>query len=184
MPSSALYVTDDWAAGAPLHAWCNYGIVSRQRLLAGVSSSWNNQHPNWERSVHGGPQGWNFCDGVVKPVPEASITEADLVEFKRAPVGKKCVWFDARDQMPITMVIFDCKSQLLRPFDGCYSLYEDGDHFYWLWSYVHAVEFRSGGITRLKEVGRVTDGHGKGVNNGHVYEEYLTRSAITALGWV
>jgi hypothetical protein len=191
VPGSALYLSDAWAAGDPLHTWGNYRIIGRQPLLAGVSRGWNGAHPNWEHAKHGGPRGDSFFDSVVELVPEAIVTEADPVAFERAPISKKRVWFDARNQMPIAMVSYDRKGEAYKSFDGCYSLYDDGNtrfmdgqHPYWSWTYVHVYDFQSGRITRLEQVREVTGGHRTRVNDPSLYEEYLTRAAIMSLGRV
>jgi len=191
VPGSSLYLSDAWAAGDPLHTWGNYRIIGRQPMLAGVSEGWNGRHPNWEHGLHGGPEGQSFFDSVVELVPEAIITEAEPVDYERAPVSKKRVWFDARNQMPIAMVTYDRKGEPFRSFDGCYSLYEDGEHRfldgkhpYWSWTYVHAYDFQTGRITRLEQVREITGGHVTRVNDDSIYPEYLTRNAISSLGQV
>lgn len=191
VPGSTLYLSDAWAAGDPLHTWGNYRIVGRQPMLAGVSGGWNGAHPNWEHSLHGGPHGQSFFDSVVELVPEAIIAEATPIAFDRAPVSRKRVWFDARNQMPIAMVSYDLKGEPLKSFDGCYALYEDGDkrfmdgkHPYWSWTYVHVYDFQSGRITRLQQVREVTGGHVTKVNDSSIYDEYLTRAAVMSLGRV
>lgn len=188
VPGSTLYLSDAWAAGDPLHTWGNYRIIGRAPLLAGVSGGWNSSHPNWEHGVHGGPRGESFFDGAVELVPEAIIAEAEPIAFERAPISKKRVWFDARNQMPIAMVSYDLKGQPFKSFDGCYSLYEDGGkrfmdgkHPYWSWAYVHVYDFQSGRITRLEQVREVTGGHTTRVNDASIYDEYLTRAAV--MGW-
>lgn len=191
VPGSALYLSDAWAAGDPLHTWGNYRIIGRQPLLAGVSDSWAVSHPNWEHATHGGPEGESFFDTSVELVPEAIIAEAEPVAFERAPVSKKRVWFDARNQMPIAMVTYDRKGLPFRSFDGGYGLYEsgdrsfmDGDHPYWSWCYLHAYEFQTGRISRFEQVRELTGGHRTSVNNDSIYEQYLTQNAIRSLGGV
>ncbi|MDT0636342.1 DUF1329 domain-containing protein [Spectribacter hydrogenooxidans] len=191
VPGSALYLSDAWAAGDPLHTWGNYRIIGRQPMLAGVSGGWNGRHPNWEHGLHGGPEGQSFFDSVVELVPEAIITEAEPVAYKRAPVSKKRVWFDARNHMPIAMVTYDRKGEPFRSFDGCYSLYDDGEnrfmdgkHPYWSWTYVHAYDFQTGRITRLEQVREISGEHKTLVNDPSIYKRYLTRNAISSMGRV
>lgn len=191
IPGSTLYLSDAWAAGDPLHTWGNYKIIGRQPMLAGVSGGWNSQHPNWEHGLHGGPEGQSFYDSVVELVPEAIITEAEPTAFTRAPISKKRVWFDARNQMPIAMVSYDLQGKPFKSFDGCYSLYDDGEnkvmdgkHPYWSWTYVHVYNFKSKRITRLEQVRKVAGGHRMRVNDPTIYDEYLTQQAIMRLGQI
>lgn len=188
VPGSAMYLSDAWAAGDPLHTWGNYRIVGRGPLLAAVSGGWNAEHPNWEHRVHGGPKGKSFWDTTVELVPEAVIVEAEPIRFPRAPVSRKRVWFDARTQLPIGMLTYDRRGEPYRSFDGAYALYEqgsqrvmDGRQPYWSWGHVHAYELQTGRMTRLEQVKSV-NGHRTSVNDPAVYERYLTRSAMTALG--
>lgn len=188
VPGSAMYLSDAWAAGDPLHTWGNYRIVGRGPMLAAVSGGWNPQHPNWEHATHGGPKGLTFWDTTVELVPEAIIVEAEPVKFPRAPVSKKRVWFDARTQLPIGMVSYDRRGEAFRSFDGAYGLYEqgsqrfmDGAHPYWSWGHVHAYELQTGRMTRLEQVKSI-GGHSTTVNHPKIYENYLTRSAMMRLG--
>ncbi len=189
VPGSALYLSDAWAAGDPLHTWGNYRVVGRQPLLAGVSGGWNAKHANWEHGVHGGPKNESFFDSVVEMVPETIVCEAEPTGFPRAPVSKKRVWFDVRNGMPVAMVTYDRRGSEFRSFDGCYSLYEQDDqrfmngaHPYWSWTYVHAYEFQSGRMTRLQQVKEVAGGHRTAVNDPSIFEAYLTQAALQRLG--
>ncbi|HZR33895.1 MAG TPA: DUF1329 domain-containing protein [Nevskia sp.] len=191
VPGSSLYLSDAWAAGDPLYTWGNYNIVGRGPFLAGISGGWNADHPNWEHNTHGGPKGNSFWDTTVELVPEAIIVEAEPVKFPRAPVSKKRVWFDARTQLPISMVSFDRRGEPYRSFDGAYGLYEadgkafmDGKHPYWSWGHVHAFDLQTGNMTRLEQVRAVSGGHSTRVNDTGIYEKYLTNAALMHLGSV
>lgn len=188
VPGTTLYLSDAWAAGDPLHTWGNYKVIGRGPMLAGVSAGWNPDHPNWEHTTHGGPQGQTFWDMGVELVPEAIICQAEPTGFPRAPVGRKLVWFDARNMMPIAMVTYDRKGELFRTFDGCYSVYEDGekrfmdgDHPYWSWAHVHAYDYQTGRMTRMEQV-RELDGIKTSVNDDSIFDNYLTRNALQRMG--
>ena len=189
VPGSALYLSDAWAAGDPLLTWGNYKVIGRQPLLGGVSGGWNSSHSNWEHGVHGGEKGESFFDSVVELIPETIVCEAEPVAFSRAPVSKKRVWFDARNGMPVAMVTYDRKGNPFRSFDGCYSIYDDGNrrvmdgkHAYWSWTYLHAYEFQSGRITRIEQVKELDGGHWSRANDQSIYDEYLTQAALQRLG--
>jgi len=189
VPGSSLYLSDAWAAGDPLHTWGNYKIVGRGPFLAGLSDNWNPAHANWEHSTHGGALGKSFWDCTVELVPEAIIVEAEPLKFPRAPISKKRVWFDARNQVVLGMVTYDRKGQPFRSFDGAYSLYDgggrtfkDGAHPYWSWTHVTASDIQSGYVTRLEQVKSLDGRHASGANDPQIYDKYLTQSALIKLG--
>jgi hypothetical protein len=189
VPGSAMYLSDAWAAGDPLYTWGEYTIVGRGPFLAAVSGGWNSAHPNWEHSTHGGRAGKTFWDTTVELVPEAIIVDAKPVRFPRAPVSRKRVWFDARNQIVVGMMSYDRRGEPYRSFDGAYSLYEsadrrfmDGAHPYWSWTHVHASDIQTGRVSRLEQVRQIENTHFSGANDPHMYERYLTQSALIHLG--
>ncbi|WP_240433485.1 DUF1329 domain-containing protein [Solimonas sp. K1W22B-7] len=191
VPGSTLYLSDAWAAGDPLHTWGNYRIVGRGPFLAGLSGNWNPDSPNWEHKTHGGAKGQSFWDTEVELVPEAIVVEAEPVRFPRAPVSKKRVWFDARNQVVVGMVTYDRKGQPYRSFDGAYTLYEDkgrkfmdGAHPYWSWTHVTASDIQTGRVSRLEQVRELEKIHRSGANQPDLYNRYLTTGALMKLGAV
>ena len=188
LPGTTLFLSDAWAAGDPLDTWGNFKIVGRGPFLGGLSESWNSDHPNWEHKVHGGPKGQSFWDSTVELVPEAIVVEAEPTKYPRAPISKKQVWFDARNQAVIGMVTFDRRGQPYRSFDGAYSLYEgngksvmDGKHPYWSWTHVTCSDIQTGRVTRLEQVHDV-EGHMSGANDPTMFDRYLTQAALIRLG--
>ena len=188
IPGLTLFLSDAWAAGDPLHTWGNYKIVGRGPFLAGLSDSWNHANDNWEHGTHGGPKGKTFWDATVELIPEAIMVEAEPLKFPRAPIGKKRVWFDARNQVVVGMVTYDRQGKPFRSFDGVYSLYEsngkrhmDGKHPYWSWTHVTASNIQSGSVTRLEQVKALED-HRSGANDPGIYDRYLTQAALLRLG--
>ena len=188
LPGTTLYLSDAWAAGDPLLTWGNFQIVSRGPFLAGLSGSWNADNENWEHRTHGGPKGTTFWDSTVELVPEAIMMEATPTGYPRAPISKKQVWFDARNQVVIGMVTYDRRNQPYRSFDGAYSVYDtgskkfmDGQHPYWSWCHVTCSDIQTGRVTRLEQV-RSVEGHNSGANDPKMYEKYLTQTALMRLG--
>lgn len=189
VPGSSLYLSDAWAAGDPLYTWGNFRIVGRGPFLAALSDGWQVDDPNWQHKTHGGPFGQSFWDCTVELVPEAIIVEAEPIKFPRAPVSKKRVWFDARNQVVVGMVTYDRNGLPFRSFDGAYSLYKKGDqvfmdgkHPYWSWTHVTASDIQSGFITRLEQVRANETLHKSGANDPAIYEKYLTQQALIRLG--
>ncbi|MGQ0529972.1 MAG: DUF1329 domain-containing protein [Panacagrimonas sp.] len=191
LPGTTLYLSDAWAAGDPLLTWGDFKIVSRGPFLGGLSGSWNSDHPNWEHKVHGGPKGQTFWDSTVELIPEAIMVEAKPTGFPRAPISKKQVWFDARNQVVVGMVTYDRRNQPYRSFDGAYSLYENGDkkvmdgkHPYWSWCHVTCSDIQTGRVTRLEQVNNVEGQHRSGANDPKMFDKYLTQAALMRLGAV
>jgi hypothetical protein len=188
LPGTTLYLSDAWAAGDPLLTWGNFKIIGRGPFLAGLSGSWNAEHENWEHKTHGGPKGTTFWDATVELIPEAILVEASPTGYPRAPISKKQVWFDARNQVVVGMVTYDRRDQPYRSFDGAYSLYEsngktfmDGQHPYWSWCHVTCSDIQTGRVTRLEQV-KVIEGHASGANDPKMYDKYLTQTALMRLG--
>ena len=189
LPGLSLYLSDAWAAGDPLHTWSGYRIVGRGPFLAGLSDSWNAEHPEWEHRTHGGPSGKTFWDATVELIPEAIVVEAEPTKFPRAPVSKKRVWFDARNQVVVGMVTYDRRGEPYRSFDGAYSIYESGDkrvmdgkHPYWSWTHVTASNVQTGSVTRLEQVRQIENVHFSRANDPKMYDAYLTQAALMRVG--
>ncbi len=189
IPGSDLYLSDAWAAGDPFLTWGEYKIVRTGPALAGLSSNWVSDDPNWERGVHGGPRGESYWDTAVELVPETVTIEAKPVAYPRAPVSRKEVTFDLRTMLPIGMVSFDRQGQLFRSFDGAFSLYEgggksvmDGQHPYWSWTHVHACNVQTNHITRLQQVRKISGGYQSRANDPDAYDKYLTQTAMLRHG--
>ncbi|MBA4287306.1 MAG: hypothetical protein C0434_17450 [Xanthomonadaceae bacterium] len=189
VPGLTLFLSDAWAAGDPLYSWGNYKIVGRGPFLAGLDDNWAADHPNWEHATHGGPKGKTFWDTTVQLVPEAIMVEAEPLKFPRAPISKKRVWFDARNQVVIGMVTYDRNGKPYRSFDGAYSVYDngskkfmDGKHPYWSWCQVTASDIQTNSVTRLQQVRAVESVHLSGANDPRMYDRYLTQAALSHLG--
>ncbi len=189
IPGTTLYLSDAWAAGDPYLTWGNFKIVGRGPFLAGLTQNWNSADPNWEGKTHGGPKGLTFWDTKVELVPEVIVVDAEPTFYPQAPVGKKRVWFDARTLLPVNMVTYDRRGEPFKSFDGCYSLYEDGDkkvmdgkNPYWSWVNVHAHDVQSNRMTRLEQTRTIRGGYEMKVNDQGLYDQYLTEAAIRRLG--
>ncbi|WP_295680416.1 DUF1329 domain-containing protein [uncultured Nevskia sp.] len=189
VPGLTLFLSDVWGAGDPMYTWGNYKIVHRGPFLGGVSGGWSADHPNWEHKTHGGPKGLSFWDTDVELVPEIIVVEAEPTKFPRAPVSKKRVWFDARNQTFAGMTTYDRNGLPYRSFDGCYGLYESGDkkvmdgkHPYWSWGHLTCSDIQTGSITRLEQVKAIEGVHLSGANDPRMYDRYLTQAALIGLG--
>ena len=189
IPGTTLYLSDAWTAGDPYLTWSNYKIIGRGPFLSGLSENWHSDNDNWEAKTHGGPKGNTFWDTKVELIPETIVVEAEPTSYPRAPISKKRVWFDARTLLPVNMVTYDRRGEVFKSFDGCYSMYENGDKKvmdgkqpYWSWCTVHAHDVQSNRMTRLQQVKAVGGGYAMRVNDQAMYDQYLTEAAIRRLG--
>jgi len=190
IPGSNLFLSDTWTAGDPYLTWGNYKVIGRGPFLAGLSQNWRSEHENWECPTHGGPQGITFWDTRVELIPETIVVEAEPTGYPRAPISRKRVWFDARTLLPVGMVTYDRAGEPFRSFDGCYSMYENGDQKvndygtqpYWSWCHVHAYDVQTNRMTRFQQVKSVRGGYTMRVNDEAMYRQYCTEAAIRRLG--
>lgn len=189
LPGTTLYLSDAWGAGDPMRTWGDFKIVGRGPFLAGISDNWNDDHNNWEQHRHGGPEGKSFFNTKVELVPEAIIVEARPTAFARAPVSKKHLWFDARNQVLIGMVTYDRNGKPFRSFDGSYSLYQsdklavmDGQHPYWSWTQLTASDIQTNEVTLIQQVRELDGIYQSKVNDPTIYEDFLTRVSMIRMG--
>lgn len=185
----ALYLSDAWAAGDPMLTWGNYKVVGRGPFLGAVSQNWYGDHPNWERPVHGGPQGQTFFETQMELCPEVIIVEAEPVGYSRAPVSKKRVCIDVRNMMYVSYITYDRRGDIWKSFEPQYSMYEkgservlDGKHTAWSWTAVQCHDIQSDRMTRFVQAKQVAGGHTSGYNRDGLVDRFLTSQAIQRLG--
>src|SRR3546814_12185699 len=81
---------------------------------------------NWELPVHGGPKGQTFFDTNFSMCPECIVLEAEPTGYPRAPVGKKRVWIDVRNQQFVAYITFDRRGEMWKSFELGWSRHQDG----------------------------------------------------------
>lgn len=189
VPGSNLWLSDSWAAGDPMLTWGNYKVVGRGPLLGAVSQNWNGDHANWERPVHGGPKGISFFETNMELCPDVVIFEAEPIGYPRAPISKKRVYVDVRNQMYVAYVTYDRRGQIYKSFEPQYSQYVKGDKKQmdganpaWSWTTVHSHNVQDGRITRFSQVKTITGGISQAYNGDGLYEKYLTEQALQRIG--
>jgi len=192
LPGITWFLTDAWAAGDPMLTWGNYKITGRQPMLGAVSENWHGTKANWEMGVHGGPKGETFLDSKFSMCPECIVLEAEPTGYPRAPVGKKRVWIDVRNQQFVAYITFDRRGEMWKSFEPGWSRYQDGNaavkdakgNSEWSWTYVHSHDIQANRMSRIMHTQSTTGGYKSLLNdNGvDVYNKYLTNQAITRLG--
>jgi len=190
---TTFFLSDAWAAGDPLLTWGNYKIVGRQPFLGAVgSANFTGGTANWDRKTHGGPHGHTFYDTYFELIPEVIVVEAEPTGYPRAPVSKKRVWLDARNQTFPTYVTYDRRGEIWKSFEPGFCQYandkevvKDQDGYpEWSWLYVHSHDIQAGYMTLINHGRHVTGGYkstfsDEGVD---VLNKYLTVQAIARLG--
>lgn len=189
VPGMNLYLSDAWASGDPMLTWGNYKIVGRGPMLGAQSQTWYGDHPNWERPVHGGPKGITFFDTNMELCPDVVVFEAEPVGYPRAPVGKKRVWVDVRNQMYVAYITYDRRGEIFKSFEPQYSFLDKGDKKFmdgkntaWHWTAVQCYNFQDGRMTRFQPVTSITGGMSTAFNVDGLYEKYMTQQALQRMG--
>lgn len=191
VPGITIFLSDAWAAGDPMLTWGNYKIVETKPMLGAVSGNWTGDaDENWERGVHGGPNGQTFFDTKMELCPEVIVIEAEPIGYPRAPVSKKRVYVDARNMMFIGYVTYDRRGEIWKSFEPSFSQFAnngvqemDGDHTAWSWTHVHSHDVQSNRMSRFLQSKQIAGGHRSVYNMGSdVYSRYLTPQAIRRFG--
>jgi hypothetical protein len=192
LPGITWFLSDAWAAGDPMLTWGNYKVIGRQPMLGPVSQNFHGSKPNWEATVHGGGKGQTFFETNFSMCPECIVLDAEPTGYPRAPVGKKRVWIDVRNQQFVAYITFDRRGEMWKSFEGGWSRYADGatvikdaaGHSDWSWTYVLSHDIQSNRMSRIQHA-ETCDGGFKSqlTDNGvDVYNKYLTPQAISRLG--
>jgi len=192
LPGITWFLSDAWAAGDPMLTWGNYKIVGRQPMLGAVSENWHGSKKNWELPVHGGPKGQTFFDTNFSMCPECIVLEAEPTGYPRAPVGKKRVWIDVRNQQFVAYITFDRRGEMWKSFEPGWSRYQDGSavvkdskgNSEWSWAYVLSHDIQANRMSRIMHTESTSGGYKSqlSTNGVDVYNKYLTNQAIQRLG--
>jgi hypothetical protein len=161
-------------------------------MLGAVSQNWHGSKNNWEIGVHGGPKNQTFLDANFSMCPECIVLEAEPTGYPRAPVGKKRVWIDVRNQQFVAYITFDRRGDIWKSFEPGWSRYQDGSaavkdpkgNSEWSWTYVLSHDIQANRMSRIMHTQSTTGGYKSQLsdNGVDVYNKYLTNQAITRLG--
>lgn len=191
VPGVTIFLSDAWAAGDPALTWGNYRVIGTKPHLGSVSKNWTGaRNSNWEREVHGGPNGITFFEDYKELVPEVLVLEAEPTGFQRAPVGKKRIWIDTRNMMFVAYVTYDRRGEVWKTFEPAFSQYVDGDvshdingHPNWTWTHVHSHDVQTNRMSRFVQAKEISGGIKSGYNAGtQIYDRYLTEQALRRIG--
>ena len=122
-------------------------------------------------------------------VPETIVVEAEPVGYPRAPVSKKRVVLDLRNMMYVSYLTYDRRGELWKSFEPAYSQYTKGDqvrmtgdHPAWSWTHVHSHDIQTNRMSRFSQVKEVRGGYKSSLDEGSLYDKYMTVSALRRLG--
>ncbi|MBI5920205.1 MAG: DUF1329 domain-containing protein [Betaproteobacteria bacterium] len=189
VPGFTFYLSDAWGNGDPMLTWGNFKVIERRPMLGAQSQTWNGDDPNWNAPVHGGPQNQSFIDTNMELCPECLVVEAEPIGYPRAPVGKKRLWIDVRNQLFIGYHTYDRRGALFKSFEPQFGLYEKGNikdmtgkQTTWSWSRCLAHDIQSNRLSRYNQNKEIPGGFKSGRNVDGMYEKFMTEQAIGRLG--
>ena len=191
VPGITFFLSDAWSSGDPMLTWGNFKTVARQPFLGPISGNWQGSRPNWEKNRHGGGKGKTFIDTYMEFIPEVIVLEAEPVGYPRAPVSKKRVWIDVRNNMYVASVTYDRRGEVWKSFETGSGQFVDGNtvfkdasgHPAWSWTYVMVHDIQSNRMSILSHVKEVTGGYQTSFSpDGDVLNKYLTVQAMQRLG--
>jgi len=152
---------------------------------------WQGSKPNWEKNRHGGGKGKTFIDTYMELIPEVIVLEAEPTGYPRAPVSKKRVWIDVRNNMYVASVTYDRRGEVWKSFetgsgqfvDGAAVFKDTSGHPAWSWTYVMVHDIQSNRMSILSHVHQVTGGWTTTFKmDGDVINKFLTAQAMQRLG--
>ena len=191
VPGMTFFLSDAWSSGDPMLTWGNFKMLDRKPHLAPVSDNWQGDAPNWEKKVHGGGRNLTFYDTYFQLVPECVVFETEPTGFPRAPVGKKRVWIDTRNNMYNSSITFDRRGKVWKSFETGSGRQQKGTHVHknkdgtpaWSWDYCHVHDIQSNRMTRIYHAQRSPAGYKSEYDPDYdFYNQFLTTSAIARLG--
>ncbi|MES2681997.1 MAG: DUF1329 domain-containing protein [Pseudomonadota bacterium] len=201
VPGINLFLSDAWAAGDPMLTWGNTKIIERGPRLVALGGNWRGKsNANWEnQSFHGGGKGKTFIEFVVELAPECVCVQSEPTGYPRAPVGKKHVWIDVRNQMVVQYYTFDRRGELWKQIDPSFGPQKEGDvvnkdrygNPHWSWTQVHFHDIQANRMSAFHHVKQISGGYksryeapaSEGGEQG-IYDKFLTQAAIARLGTV
>lgn len=191
VPGMTFFLSDAWSSGDPMLTWGDYKMIERKPHLAPVSDNWQGDAPNWDKKVHGGGHDKTFYETNFQLVPECVVFETKPTGYPRAPVGKKRVWIDTRNNMYNSSVTYDRRGEVWKSFETGSGRQQKGSFVNknadgtpaWSWDYCHVHDIQSNRMTRIHHAQASPSGYKSEYDpNYDFYNKYLTNSAIARLG--
>lgn len=191
LPGSTMFMSDAWMVGDPLLTWGDFKLVGKGPALACVSQGAYTDKPNWEIPVCGGKSGTKYFRTRMELVPEAYVAELSPTGYSDCPYSKKRVWYDARTLNPMTMVGYGHDGKPYHQHETGYGTFvckpgmpwrDSVPKNFWAWSYLHAMDLRSGKMSRIQLIPEVAGGYPTTFDKESLYKSYCSTDALRRLG--
>ncbi|TDJ70212.1 MAG: DUF1329 domain-containing protein [Proteobacteria bacterium] len=186
-----LFLSDAWAAGDPMLTWGNFKIIARQPMLCSMNSQWLPDNDNWTHPTVGGPKGDTYLHVGKQLIPEVIIFEGEPTGFPRAPVSKRRVYVDARNNMFPQSISYDRRGDTWKSFEPGFATQKTGSHerkaadgrTEWTWSWVISNDIQSGRVTHFHQSHHCAGGWTTKIDPGEDFlNNYMTVQAMRRLG--
>ncbi|MEM7541759.1 MAG: DUF1329 domain-containing protein [Pseudomonadota bacterium] len=184
-----LFLSDAWASGDPWMTWGNYKVVGRQPFLGSTHDQWMGDKPNWAHDLVGGAEGKSYLRVGKALIPEVIVLEAEPLGYPRAPVSKKRIYIDVRNQISPQTITFDRRGELWKSFEPGNGRYVRGDLAFevngspsWSWNWVISHDIQTNRISHFYQGEKVSGGYRSNHHVEDMYDSYMTRTSMRRLG--
>lgn len=191
VPGITFFLSDAWSSGDPMLTWGNFKTIGRQPFLGAISRNWFGSRPNWEKPRHGGAKNQTYLETYMELIPEVIVLEAEPTGYPRAPVGKKRVWIDVRNNMYVASITYDRRGEIWKSFetgsgqfvDGSAVMKDGSGYPAWSWTYVMCYDAQDNRMSNICHT-QTCDGGVRTtfIPDGDVVNRYLTPTAMQRLG--
>ncbi len=194
VPGDITFTSDLYMVGDPLLTWGDFKLVGKGPLLATPAHGRMGINKDWSFPLVGGQNGQKYYRTPLELIPETYCIELRPTHFPRAPYGKKRVWYDARSQVPVSMLTYDLKGDPWHYKELDYGQWEpkpgiewpdtlpkDKDGFWYL-ACDQNEDLQSGRQSHFYWVPATVGGHKPRVNDPALFEEYCSMDALRRMG--
>jgi len=192
MAGAAWFASDSAGAGDPVYTWGDFKIVGQGPFLAATYGNCHFGYPNWEVPLVGGKSGNKYFRTFMELVPEGYVVEMKPTGYSNCPYSKKRSWFDARTGIAPLIVTYDQDGKPFHQSEWFYDYavrkpgmqWPEGmpDSFWASYLNMHMYDMKSGRMSRMGIVPRITGGYLNSIDDPKLYYEFCTLNAIRRLG--
>ena len=192
MAGAAWFASDSAGAGDPVYTWGDFKIVGQGPFLAATHGNCHFGYPNWEVPLVGGKTGNKYFRTFMELVPEGYVVEMKPTGYSNCPYSKKRSCFDARTGIAPLIVTYDQDGKPFHQSEWFYDYavrrpgmqWPEGmpDSFWASYLNMHMYDMKSGRMSRMGIVPRITGGYLSSIDDPKLYYEFCTLNAIRRLG--
>lgn len=192
VPGDITFASDLWMVGDPLLTWGDFKLVGKGPLLATPAHGRLNINKDWSFPMVGGTTGNKYYRTHLELVPETYCCELRPTHFPRAPYSKKWVWYDARTQVPVSMLTFDRQGKPWHYKELVYGEWGPkpgidwpdtlpNEHF-WNVTADQNEDLQTGRQSHFYWAPQITGGYKPHVNDAGLFGEYCSMDSLRRLG--